>query len=223
MTLDKTALAMVLSKLVAAKHELGFRCCYWAGRGPSLEISIALAGVGLEEEGHARIFERFIADEIGGPPVDRDMLVTWDHWPSHDDVGAYLDELWPEAMLRYFIQDIEVSASIQALTGSLLPRLAERARKMIQEEKFHEIFALDALTAIGSISADAQAILCAQLNSALSELQARQSLREDLRALAGAGILAIDAPGVHDERLARSIAGAKRLCEGARTVDIPGG
>lgn len=180
------SLAELVSKLAVAKHELGFRCAFWAGRGPSVDASIALAGLALEEEGHAKVLEGFAADELGGEPVDRDALVRWDLWPSVTDTTEYRREAWPESLLRYFLQDVETTAALQALSRSPQTRLADRARKMVEEEQFHALFAMETLRTIADISPDARLRLQSQFDQLQEELRHGGGFSQQLAELTAA-------------------------------------
>lgn len=203
-------LAALVSKLAEAKHELGFRCAYWAGRGPSVDASIALAGLALEEEGHAKVLEGFAADELGGEPVDRNALVRWDLWPSVLDTTAHRRDTWPVTLLNYFLQDVETTAALQALSQSPLTRLADRARKMVEEEQFHALFAMETLRTIADISSDARLRLESQFHQLREELTGRGGFERQLAELAADGHLPVGTVntyrGYRDERIAEAAA-----------------
>lgn len=204
-------LIAALLVLAQAKHELGFRCAFWGGRGPSVDASIALAGMALEEEGHAKVLEGFVAEELGGPPVDRDAIVRWDHWPSLASTSEHQRETWPDAMLRYFLQDLEVAAALRAFTFSPLPRLADRARKMVQEEQFHLVFSTETLRTIAGITSEARSRLRAEFTSRYEALRTAGGLLPHLQGLVACDALPSDALQAYQDHLRQGRRAAEQI------------
>jgi hypothetical protein len=135
----------LLAALIAAKHELAFTCAWWAGSGPTLDASIALAGMALEEEGHARVLERIDAAGTAELRVSRDHVVRWDRWPSIGDTSPLRSATWPEALGRQVALDLEVAAVLGALAEAPVARLAACAARMLEEEETHTVVFLQLL------------------------------------------------------------------------------
>lgn len=208
--LAPAGLTALITRLAEVKHELGFRCAYWAGRGPSVDASIAMAGLALEEEGHAKVLEGFAADELGAEPVNRNALVRWDLWTSVPDTTEQRRDTWPITLLNYFLQDVETTAALQALSVSPLTRLADRARKMVEEEQFHTLFAIETLRTIANISSDARLRLESQFHQLRGELSGRWGFEPQVAELVASGHLpagTVDAYREYrDERIAEAAA-----------------
>jgi ring-1,2-phenylacetyl-CoA epoxidase subunit PaaA/ring-1,2-phenylacetyl-CoA epoxidase subunit PaaC len=177
----------VLRDLGAAKHLLGYRCSWWTARAPGLETKMALAGMALEEEGHAKVLESFASDALGAPAANRHESVGWQRWPavSDADLATARAETWPDALARQAALDAACTRVLERLARSGLPGLAQRAAKMVQEERFHTLFARDALAALGARRDDAATGQARRLLEAVSPA---------LATLVAEGLLLADSP-----------------------------
>jgi len=196
------SLNSLLAGLAVIKHRLGFRCARWITRAPGLELRIALAGIALEEEGHAKVLEAFLAEESGGV-ADRERLVTWDSWPGLPDTGTLAQAGWPQTLTDYFVEDSAATAVLSVLAGSPNPRLAQRVARMLQEERFHQIFAVETLASLAVSGAASAAALEAQLSRSTAAVEA-WGLSGELGAVAGAAGLPEGAQAAYQRVLAES-------------------
>jgi 1,2-phenylacetyl-CoA epoxidase catalytic subunit len=185
-------LAKLLRTVVAAKHDLGFRWSSWLVSAPGIEGRIALAGMALEEEGHARVLEGFLTTDLNDPPVDRDALVRWDTWPGADR-RARIEHSWPEALAQCFVLDATITALLRVLALAIRPRLAQRAAQMVREERFHHVFAVESLKSL----APNTRVLDQLIQAARTDARARIDL-VSLQDLASAGELPPEAPRLYD-------------------------
>jgi 1,2-phenylacetyl-CoA epoxidase catalytic subunit len=178
-----------------------------------MEASIALCGMALEEEGHAKVLEGFVAEETGVAPVDRDSLVTWEDWPLLGDTSGQRQETWPEALLAYFCQDVQTTAALHALARSSVTRLADRARKMVQEEAFHQVFVLETVGTLAEISPVARQVLKRDLTMAHDTLSAGGEIATRVAEAVEAEALPVEAGAAYDQHLAEGRSRVQRLLE----------
>lgn len=185
---EATPLGDVLGRLAIAKHALGYRGAYWTARAPGLELKMALTGMALEEEGHAKVLEGFASERLGHPAVDRQSLVTWSAWPGQVAPGASPDEAWPDALMTYGAQDAAITVALAALADAAPAGLADRARKMLQEEEFHTLFVSEALAMLGSAEAT-RTLISRQVARANARAATLLDLRPRINAMADCGEL----------------------------------
>lgn len=144
-------LTALLQELVRAKLRLSLLCAYWLTRSPALEADIALANIAQEELGHAQVLEALLHDDFGLPTLPRDAAVTWNAWPSTGAAVDIVPQEWPAAVVEQLLLDGRITSVLHALAHARGMRLAERARKMIQEEQFHELFVLETLRSLAAV------------------------------------------------------------------------
>jgi ring-1,2-phenylacetyl-CoA epoxidase subunit PaaC len=117
---------------------LGHRLSEWCRFAPTLEEDIALANLGLDLLGQARLFLSYAA-EFEGQGRDEDRLAYF------RDAEAFrntqLVELpngdFARTMLRVFLYSAFMQPYFTALSGSSDPRLAEIAAKAVKEMSYH--------------------------------------------------------------------------------------
>lgn len=135
---EREALGHLILSLADHKAALGRRYGEWAVSAPTLESAVAAAAMAQDELGHARAsypllkqLELETADggqrtADSGPcmPVLRDELASWAWFVAAN--------LAVDGMLTAFVRSCENSAFVG---------LAQRARKILQEERSHAVHA----------------------------------------------------------------------------------
>jgi len=203
---ERTAdLGAVLAALADAKHDLGRRYASWVGRAPSIEANIAVAGMAQEEEGHAMALEGVLPGDAGRPAVRKEQLVHWHTWPqaAAEPPGA-AGEPWPEALARMVANEASTGAALAVLAEIDLPRIADRVRKMIQEEQFHRAFGHESLRAIAAAGPGAGRRLAAAYMAAAAAERSRGQLAAAIAAAGRAGALGTDAADRYAAQLAEA-------------------
>ena len=127
----------VLASLADNKAALGRRYAEWAVSAPTLESAVAAAAMAQDELGHARstypVLKALGADATeelsveGGP---RRLALLDDQLPD-----------WTAFIAANLLVDGVLTTFVAACAGSSLTQLAQRARKILQEEGTHRVHA----------------------------------------------------------------------------------
>ena len=138
---DNAALFAVLSSLADNKQAIGRRYAYWCNGAPALEAAVAAAAMTQDELGHARTlyplledFTQAASDLSQVEPMTRTLhyhLASLDH----DFRG------WADFVATNFLLDTAMTTFFAAAQDSRYEPLRQRARKIVQEERLHEMHA----------------------------------------------------------------------------------
>ena len=128
-------MAGLVASLADNKAALGRRYAEWAISAPTLESAVAAAAMAQDELGHAR----------STYPVLKQLGVE----TAEEDVGggrrlALLDDElpdWTAFIAANLLVDGVLTTFVAACAGSSLTQLAQRARKILQEEGSHRVHA----------------------------------------------------------------------------------
>jgi ring-1,2-phenylacetyl-CoA epoxidase subunit PaaC len=141
-SVDQTALFGCTLALADDALILGHRLSEWCGKGPTLEEDIALANLGLDLIGQARLFYAYAGDieaRISAVDRDEDQLAYLRDAPQYRNlllveqpngdfaVTIVRQLLYAAFMLPYF----------ETMSGSTDARLAEIAAKAVKEMAYH--------------------------------------------------------------------------------------
>lgn len=144
---------------------IGQRNAEWTGLGPILEEDIAFSSMAQDEIGHAQAYYRLL-HELG--EADPDELAF--HRDAPDFRCAHLVEYprtdWAFSIVRQFLYDAAESVRLAALAESSYTPLAQLARKLAGEEKYHLRHGRAWLTRLGQATADSHARMQAALDTA---------------------------------------------------------
>lgn len=134
----RAAMAGFVGSLADNKAALGRRYGEWAISAPTLESAVAAAAMAQDELGHAR----------STYPV---LKALGSELPEADDAGfgggrrlALLDEElpdWTSAIAANLLVDGVLTTFVAACVDSSVLQMAQRARKILQEEGSHRIHA----------------------------------------------------------------------------------
>ena len=128
---------------------LGHRLSEWLGLAPDLEPDVAMASIAQDEVAHAAAFygllesvgagsRDFLAFLRGPGGMRNAILVELPNGP-----GTYLEQPrfdWAFAVARQYLYDLFEAVRLEALAACPLPRLAELARKVQVEERYHLLY-----------------------------------------------------------------------------------
>jgi 1,2-phenylacetyl-CoA epoxidase catalytic subunit len=117
------------------KGALGRRYGEWAVSAPTIEAAVAAAAMAQDELGHARSTYP-VLDKLGHPR-DEDGLDTSHALP----VLAHELPDWPAMIAANLVVDGILTTWIAGARGSSIEPLAQRARKILQEEGAHKVHA----------------------------------------------------------------------------------
>jgi len=127
-----------LTDLVAAladnKLFLGRRYAEWSSSAPALESAVAAAAMAQDEIGHARSLYPVLRDLAGdSPEVEPETRTAFVN-------ARFLDsafEGWTDFVAANFLFDTALSVLLEAAQDSSSHALAQRARRILEEERLH--------------------------------------------------------------------------------------
>jgi len=127
-------LASLIAGLADNKLFLGRRYAEWCTAAPTLESAVAAAAMAQDEIGHARSFYPLLRDMAGESsetePETRTAFTN----------AAFLHqsfEGWTDFVAANFLFDTALSVLLEAATRSSSNPLAQRARRILEEEPLH--------------------------------------------------------------------------------------
>ena len=137
--IDNAALFGVLSSLADNKQAIGRRYAFWCNGAPALEAAVAAAAMTQDELGHARtlypLLDDFTQAEADPSQVEPETRTLHYHL-------AFLDndfQGWSDFVATNFLLDTALSTFFEAAQNSSYEPLRQRARKIVQEERLHEV------------------------------------------------------------------------------------
>ena len=139
--IENAALFAILSSLADNKQAIGRRYAYWCNGAPALEAAVAAAAMTQDEIGHARtlypLLEDFTQAEADPRQVDPMTRTLQYHLSSldHDFQG------WSDFVATNFLVDTALTTFFAAAQNSRYEPLRQRSRKIVQEERLHEMHA----------------------------------------------------------------------------------
>jgi phenylacetate-CoA oxygenase PaaI subunit len=116
------------------KHQLGLRYAEWATGAPTLEAATAAAAMAQAELGHARALLPLLREF----PDVAQALADEDRPPMR--FAALLDapfDAWAEFVAANMLFDGALTTVVAALVESSYAPLRGRARKIVEEERYH--------------------------------------------------------------------------------------
>ncbi len=134
---ERQALGGVIASLADNKAALGRRYGEWAVSAPTLESAVAAAAMAQDELGHARATYPLLKQLGLEVRDDEDRLEIGDCLPV---LAAELPG-WPSFVAVNLVVDGMLTALVRACEDSAFVPLAQRARKILQEEGSHAVHA----------------------------------------------------------------------------------
>lgn len=131
---------LILTALADDELIAGQRAAEWCGHAPILEEDIAFANLALDEIGHALLWYRLLAEQIGtDPETYPDQLA---YWRAADEFRCHpLLELpngdWAQTVLRQYLFDSAEQIRLRAILADTHNPLAAVAQKILTEEQYH--------------------------------------------------------------------------------------
>jgi ring-1,2-phenylacetyl-CoA epoxidase subunit PaaC len=144
---------------------IGHRNSEWTGVAPILEEDIAFSSMAQDEIGHALTYYQLLNDLGEADPdtlafrrnVGQFRCAHLVEWPRED---------WAFSLTRQFLYDAAESARLAALSGSSYVPLAQAARKLAGEEKYHLMHGRAWLVRLGRAAGESQSRMQAALDKA---------------------------------------------------------
>ena len=184
----RAALAGYLLALADDELVLGHRHSEWTGFAPDIESDVALSSVAQEEIGHARLFYERAGDLLGGTPDDLAYGRT-----SEAFRNAVLVERpngdWGFTIVRMFLYDRADAVRLDALAGGPVEPLADLAKTLRREEKYHLLYGEQWLRRLAGATGSSKARVQEALDGAWAEAESLFDPVEGQDGLVQAGVL----------------------------------
>ena len=138
---DHAALFALLSSLADNKQAIGRRYAYWCNGAPALEAAVAAAAMTQDELGHARTLYPLLEDfsQAEADPAQVEPMTRTLHYSL-----SFLDtdfRGWSDFVATNFLLDTALSTFFAAAQESSYEPLRQRSRKIVHEERIHEMHA----------------------------------------------------------------------------------
>ncbi len=133
----KSAVIDLLYRLADDAIIIGHRGSEWTGFAPILEEDIAFSSMAQDDMGHALTFYQML-HELGEPDPDTNVFGRkLEQWKCASLVSLCSKRDWAKSLVRKYFYDVAESLRLESLAqGSLVP-LAQLARKLSSEKKYH--------------------------------------------------------------------------------------
>lgn len=148
-TANPEALKALLYKMADDQLIYGHRNSEWTGIGPTLEEDISFSSVAQDKVGHAYNLYR-ILEELGEGDPDRVAFQRKAHEYRCAHLTEYPAEGYDFSLMRHFLMDHAEFLRIEMLTESTYEPLANLAKKLRGEVKYHLFHANILLKQLGN-------------------------------------------------------------------------
>jgi len=135
--LTKDAVVDLLYRLADDELIIGHRNSEWTGLGPILEEDIAFSSMAQDEMGHARAYYEMLHALGESDPDTLAFARKPRQFRCASLVSLPNNRDWAFCVLRQFLYDMGETVRLTALSESSLVLLAQLARKLRGEEKYH--------------------------------------------------------------------------------------
>lgn len=132
------SLATLVASLADNKYFLGRRYAEWCTAAPTLESAVAAAAMAQDEIGHARSLYPLLEDVAGKSPEHEPETRT--QFLNAEFLGHPFGG-WTDFVAANFIFDTAMTVLLDAARSSSFGPLAQRARRIHEEEPLHWLHA----------------------------------------------------------------------------------
>jgi ring-1,2-phenylacetyl-CoA epoxidase subunit PaaC len=157
----------LITALADNKHALGLRYAEWCSSGPTIEAGVAATAMAQDELGHARVLYGLL-EELPGAPRRSEH-----EWSAADArTVAFVDRAfagWPHLIVANLMLDRVLATVLEAALDSRYLPLRQRARKIIEEERYHAIHGQSWLAQLAAEGPEVRAELAAALRGIWSD------------------------------------------------------
>jgi phenylacetate-CoA oxygenase PaaI subunit len=179
----------LIATLADNKYFLGRRYAEWCTAAPTLESAVAAAAMAQDEIGHARSFYPVLREVAGDSPENEAETRT--NFTQIPFLSHPFDS-WTDFVAANFLFDTAVTVLLESARESSFGPLAQRARRILEEEPLHWLHAEGWTRRLAATSPSVQRALDGSLR--LVGAESLQWLRIATGDLQAAGILDADAP-----------------------------
>lgn len=164
--LTKQAVVDLLFRMADDELIIGHRNSEWTGLGPILEEDIAFSSMAQDEMGHARAYYEMLC-ALGEADADTLAFARGPRqFRSASLVSLPNDRDWAFCVLRQFLHDMGEMVRLTALSESAFVPLAQLARKLRGEEKYHLMHGRQWVLRLGSATPESRRRMQSALTTA---------------------------------------------------------
>lgn len=186
--LTRPAVVDLLYRMADDEMIIGHRDSEWTGLAPILEEDIAFSSMAQDEMGHANTYYKMLHD-LGEPDPDTIAFSRKARaWRCASLVCLPNEHDWGFCVLRQFLYDSAETVRLAALAAGSLTPLAQVARKLRGEEKYHMMHGRTWVLRLGDATEDSHERLQAALDKAYPHALGLFEPTEADEALAQTGI-----------------------------------
>lgn len=143
---------------------LGHRQSEWTGIGPILEEDIAFSSMAQDEIGHAQAYYIILNELFGEPTPDQIGFGRKSEAFRCSQLVEYPIGDYAFSLMRHVLYDLAESIRLEDLTRSSFRPLAELAKKLLREERYHYLHATTWLKQLAPSTEEARQRLQAALD-----------------------------------------------------------
>jgi len=185
-THTRRALAAYLLSIADDELIVGHRHSEWTGFAPDIESDVALSSIAQEEMGHARLFYERVGDLAEGDPdalafgrpAEQFRNLTLAERPNGD---------WGYSIVRLFLYDRADAVRLEALSAGSVTPLADLARTLRREERYHLMYGEQWLRGLATATTDSRDRIQNALNREWPEAASFFEPTEDFGAVLDSG------------------------------------
>lgn len=144
---------------------MGHRNSEWTGLGPILEADIAMSSMAQDQIGQAAAYYRLL-HELGEPDPDTNAFLRAPEKYRCASLTYLENGDWARSTMRLFLYETAKSLRLASLIGSRYVPLAQLARKLRGEQKYHLMHARMWIEKLGDATEESRR----RMQTALDEL-----------------------------------------------------
>jgi ring-1,2-phenylacetyl-CoA epoxidase subunit PaaC len=184
----RDAYGRLLLFLADSELVIGHRHSEWTGFAPSAEEDVAFSSIAQDEMGHAHLYYALLVGADSGDAVDALALDRGPRQMRHLPLLHAPNGDWFFTIARHLYWDLFEDVLLSAAIDSSLPLLAGAARRVLNEEVYHQEHAVQWLQLLSS-RAPQRRRLAAQLARVATIAGNPVGAAEGLQALGVAGVI----------------------------------
>jgi ring-1,2-phenylacetyl-CoA epoxidase subunit PaaC len=160
------AIKDLLYRLADDELVTGHRNSEWTSLGPILEEDIAFSSMAQDEIGHAQAYYILLHELLGEAHPDQLAFNRKVHEFRSCHLPEYPIQDYAFSLVRHVLYDLAETVRLEALTRSSFRPLGELAKKLLREERYHELHAQTWIRQLGNATDEAQQRLQTALDQA---------------------------------------------------------
>lgn len=166
-SLHKEAIRELLYKMADDQLIIGHRNSEWTGLGPILEEDIAFSSMAQDKLGHALALYTILHEQLGEEQPDTIAFTRNERDFRCCHLVEYPIGGYDFSLLRHFLFDTAEYLRFEMLASSAFEPLAQVARKVRGEIKYHVLHAHTWVKQLGSATEESRARMQSALNETL--------------------------------------------------------